>query len=317
MPFFPEVPASAFPANMRRHGPSHGPGRSAYPASMRDAWPPPSTPDRTTVSPDPAEEEARREIRRRTGSQWPDRPHFLLPAEQQHAATYNTGMGVFYSRFDEALRDNWTNALAMRKSVIIDELLLHRQMAVVGLSWHVEVDDPKDPDQDRVAERVTKLVEAIPNFQDMKRYLSEDKWYGKYGSQVTWGRVRIDGRWWVTVTAHQPVGGDSIVFRFDGTPGVLVRTGWRPRSAADQEYVRDLKVEQIPTPWIGQTDRARALFLGDQFWRDHFVISKFLPTASDYMFEGDKAALVHGRGFRDILYWDYQFREDLRSWAAE
>lgn len=247
----------------------------------------------------------------------------LIEHQEQFASKFGTGLNVYWSRFDEALRDNWTNALAMRRSSFIEEILQARKLPIASLEWHVEVDDPKDADQAAVAGRITKAIDAIPQFNALRYYLGEDKWQGKYASQVTWGPVQIDGREMVTVLAHEPVDGDSIVYRYDRTPGILIRTGWAPDNGIDRAWVdRIVKREDAPEAergqdWVMQADRARALFLYDQFWRDHFIISNFNPRSADYLFEGDKAASIFGVGFRGMLYWDFQLREELRSWLVE
>ncbi len=146
----------------------------------------------------------------------------------------------------------------------------------------------------------------------MRLYLSEDKWQGKYGSQVAWGQVMIDGRPRTTIVQHEPIDGDSIVYKWDRTPGILVRSTWSPSSTADNRWI------EAPNPdWIQQTERARALFLYDQYWRDHFVISQFEESSADFLHRGEKAAAIFGLGLRDRMYHDFQLREELRSWMAD
>src|SRR4051812_32994923 len=40
----------------------------------------------------------------------------LIAHHEQFSSRWGGGSGVYWSRFDEALRDNWINALAMRRS---------------------------------------------------------------------------------------------------------------------------------------------------------------------------------------------------------
>lgn len=248
-------------------------------------------------------------IKERPRGGWGGMP---VPHAEQFAQRWNAGRNIYWSRFDEALRDNWQNALAMRRSAFVHELLRHRQLPVVSLPWRIVTDDPKNREQKRIAEVITKLVQAIPRFQALRLYLSEDKWYGKYGSQIAWGQVMVNGRVGVSVVRHEPVDGDSIVFKFDNTPGILVRTGWVPANEYDRKWL-----EAPERDWIQQADRARALFLYDPFWRDHFIISEFEPSSADFMFEGEKAGAMHGRGLRDRIYWDFQQREEYRGYLSD
>lgn len=236
----------------------------------------------------------------------------LISHQEQFSTKWGAGIGVYWSRFDEALRDNWINALAMRRSSFIEELISSRKYPVTGMDWHLESDDPKDDDQKRIVERLTKGMDAIPYFTSMRYYLGEDKWQGKYGSQLQWSNIHVDGKPMVGITAHEPVDGDSIVYSYDKVPGILVRADWKPARPDDEKNLFQPKTE-----WIKSTDRARALFLYDQFWRDHFVISNFNPRSADYLYEGDKAAAIFGLGYRGMLYWDFQLREELRSWLID
>ncbi|HQU34859.1 MAG TPA: DUF935 family protein [Thermoanaerobaculaceae bacterium] len=236
-----------------------------------------------------------------------ERPR-LVPAEDQHAAQFNAGMQVQYSRFDEALRDSWTNALSMRLSEFVEARLSARKYPVTMLPWRIEVDNPKHPDQARAAALMTKLVERIPRYRALRHYLGEAPWQGKYGAQLRDGAVTIDGRERMTVVAHEPVDGDTIVYKFDGTPGILIRSAWQPPDGRDSRWV-----ETPNKTWIQPTDRALALFLGDPTWRDRFIIHEFVGSSSDFMFEGDKLAGVHGVGLRSRLYWGFRLREKLRK----
>lgn len=236
----------------------------------------------------------------------------LIAHNEQFASRWGGGVGVYWSRFDEALRDNWINALAMRRSSFIEELMSSRKYPVTGMDWHIESDNAKDEGQKKIVDRVTQCMNAIPYFTAMRYYLGEDKWQGKYGSQLQWSQVTIDDQPMVGITAHEPVDGDSIVYNYDKIPGVLVRSGWKPPRPSDQDFLFQPKSE-----WFQSTDRATALFLKDQYWRDHFVISNFNPRSADYLYEGDKAAAIFGLGYRGMLYWDFQLREELRSWLID
>jgi hypothetical protein len=238
----------------------------------------------------------------------------LVPNAQRYASRYLVGRDTYWSRFDEGLRDNWLNALALSRDNFVQELIEQRQMQVACLNWHIEADDPKDEDQKKAVERLSKMVDAIPNFQILRKYLLWDIWYGKYGSQVAWNNVKIDGQDCITIVSHEPVNGDSIVYKIDKTPGILIRTGsgWTPSNEVDSQWI------EAPSPyWIQQADRGRAIFLYDRFWRDSFIISNYEPYGPDFLYEGDKAAAIFGYGLRGRYYWALQNRTELLSWLYE
>lgn len=224
-----------------------------------------------------------------------------IPHQEQFAAQFAAGFKKYWSRSDEALRDNWQNALAMRRDAFTEELLSLRTFPVVSLHWDVVPDDPEDPEQAAIAARVTKLIGAIPHYQDLKLWLKEDIFYGKSAVQVVWGQKRVDGHRGVTVTYWEPVSGDSLVFDWDGAVGVLVRAGWDVPAAHEGAIVE-------------QADRGRVLMLRDSFWRDRFIISKFRRSGADYMYEGDLAGSMHGKGMRSRTYYAWLLRQNYLAW---
>lgn len=277
--------------------------------SSRDAFDALTTPTGASDRADQEALELGRQTRRQDGSA---SLAMLIAHTEQFATKWGAGINTYWSRFDEALRDNWMNALAMRRSAFIEELMNARKLPLATMEWHISVDDDKDDDQRRAQERIHKALDTIPVFSSMRYYLGEDKWQGKAGSQLQWDFSQIDGNPFITVVNHEPVDGDSIVYGYDKVPGILVRSGWQPTNPIDEKHIINPKHE-----WIRSTDRARALFLYDQFWRDHFVISNFNPRSADYLYEGDKAAMIFGLGYRGMLYWDWQLREELRSWLID
>lgn len=94
--------------------------------------------------------------------------------------------------FDEAMRHNRQNALAMRRDCRIMGWLRERKEGTVSRKWHLEVDDETDPVQIAVRDGMTKIVRAIPRLKRIFRWLSEDKWYGRYGVQLLWREVMMD-----------------------------------------------------------------------------------------------------------------------------
>src|SRR6185437_16104067 len=97
-------------------------------------------------------------------------------------------------------------------------------------------------------------------------------------------------------------------FGFDGAdarvPALLIYSGWAMANPYAAQY-------------IGNTDRGRAIFLRDPYWRDRFIISEFEPSDFDWMFEGSFAGGVHGVGLRSRLYWGWKLRTTLLGWTVD
>lgn len=254
--------------------------------------------------------EAARILKRRETNPYPDdeiptglQNKYVIPHASTYAGVYNWYQKYYYNYFDESLINSVQNSIAMRRDAFIHELLRHRQLPTVALNHALEVDDPDDDEQVKVKKQVAKVIDDLPYFQSMKLQLLEALYYGKSGSQLLWGKKKISGRTYNTVLNHEPVQGDKIVYKYDGTPGIMVFAG-------DPNLMSDPRSKN----YIESIDKGTALFLHDEYYRDCFVIHEFERTDTDYLFETDKALAVHGLGIRDRMYWAWNMRAELIGW---
>lgn len=229
----------------------------------------------------------------------------VLPHQYTYASVYNTYKEFYYYYFDEALRNNLQNMLAMRRDGLIQEILRHRQLPTVSLNYHLVPDDPDDKAQQDVAKQVTKVVDKTASYQSLKLWLLEWIFFGKSGVKTKWDQKKIDGvdRW--RIGGFDPIQGDKIVYKWDGTPGVLVWAGgnWVQRP--------DVK------PYIDYTTIGPTFFLYNKEYRKNFILGKFEASDFDYLFESEKAGAVNGIGLRDRFYWTWNLMTELLSWQLD
>lgn len=225
---------------------------------------------------------------------------YLIPHDRSFASTFNAATRVFLSRYDEALKRSYKDAMAVRRDGLVRELLQGRKLPVKQLCWQVEPEDPKDRRQKRAAEQLEKIIRAIPRFKRLRGDLLEATYFGKAGAQLVYGYKDVDGYRRVTVTKHKPVNGDKFVHRFDGTPAVLINAQFKPEGAT-----------------IVPTDRGMAMLLDRPYFRERFIIHEFEPTDTDFIYEGDMAEAVHGLGLRSWLWWLWYFRNEVLGWALD
>jgi hypothetical protein len=215
----------------------------------------------------------------------------------QHFITFagiaNLSSRTYRYTFDEAMRDSVTNANAMRHDPIIRKAIDKRTKPVCQLEWQLEPADPSVNSQVENAHLLTKLLSATPRFQQLKRcLLGESFFYGRYGAITKLQYKIIDGVARLVVQDWYPVNGDKIVFKFDGTPGILVNLSnfdgtWQP------------------------TDRGAAhFFTPDEL--ETFYWHEFEPVDADF-FENELAGGVHGVGFRGKLYFYWWLKTNLES----
>lgn len=217
--------------------------------------------------------------------------------------------------FDEALRNSPANALAMRRDGTVMALLRERQMPTANSKWHLEPEDPKDPHQQEIAEALTDIVKAIPRFSKFRLQLLEALWFGRYGNQMAIGKRVINGQTRYAVYNHQPVHGDKFIYRWDGTPGVLISQLYSQRYqeqgllGVTEPYVHRLREQGgVVLP----TDRGLALFLETPQWRERFAIHMHESEDADFT-EPELAGGIYGVGLRHRAYWLWWLRNEVLS----
>lgn len=203
-------------------------------------------------------------------------------------------------RWDEALKDNPQNALAMRRDCFYRALMQERTATTINLDWQVVPEEEDDPFQKLRAAAMNRNWTATPDRVGLITSASEAIWYGRAGSQFVWGDQPNGMR---GVTFHEPVNGDGIQFTWDNVPTVLV-------SYQAAQRIRALD----PAAVVPATDRgAWGIRLYKPEYRRRFLIHKHVREAADY-FEGEMSGGVHGVGMRSWVYWSGWLRTEVLSW---
>ncbi len=197
--------------------------------------------------------------------------------------------------FDEALRHNRLNALAIRRDPVVMDALRSRQIPVAQLQWHLEAEDDQDTRQQEAVKRITKIIERIPRFQQLKIHLLEAVWWGRYGVQLSYAWDWSTGERRLVVRDHKPIMGDKLAFKWSGQPGVLVHATY-------------------PGTWE-VTDRGRAHFFTPEE-RQQIIIHKHEPEDADF-YEGELAGQLHGVGIRSRIYWFWFLKQQVLAFLMD
>src|SRR5579862_7694969 len=86
----------------------------------------------------------------------------VLPHVLSFAAIWNNITKIYSYRWDEALRHQPENALAMRRDCYIRSLLQERALPTVNRKWQLVPEDTKDPVQRATAKTLTAIVLRTP-----------------------------------------------------------------------------------------------------------------------------------------------------------
>lgn len=247
------------------------------------------------------------------------------PHPYTFAALYRGASHTYLHQWDEAMKHNRINALAMRRDCWLMSLLYERVNDTLAKRWHLEVDNPRDPWQKSVADGMTKILRCTPHLKRMMRYMLHGSlWYGRYGANFKWiwddltvpvmqrsgpiapgvvSEPQFEKRRVLRIQKHKPVNGDKISFHHDDTPYVMLNAGWADHLRGRPEV-------------IYPTGAGSAALLLRGTWREQIFIAESDPDDADF-FEAEMAAGVHGVGIRSRIYWLDFMRRDYISWVVD
>lgn len=249
---------------------------------------------------------------------------FALPHVYTFASIISGAYNAYWhDRWDEALKHSRESALAMTRDASLQALVQERVLTTVNLKWHMEIEDERDLWQQAVRDGLQTMARGIPRLAQMKRYLLEGVWYGKYGSHLAWEfeernlpdvqafaqtagapatrRLTTRPRRALALKRHRPVNGDKIGHQHDGTPHVLV-------SASQTQS--DIKGARL----ISTTAGGQGLVLAGN-WRERFVIHQHMVDDADFM-AAEEGERIHGVGIRHVVYWSWWLKQEFMEWMT-
>lgn len=235
----------------------------------------------------------------------PNGAAFVTPHLTSFSGQFGTNARAYSQRFDEAMTYNRENAFRMRHDPLISTCLTVRATPVSLLTWTLEADDPDDQVQADAAKRQEKLLKLMPCFEEWHKWLVEDGLFiGRSGLRTRWAWTAPDanGRQMIYPTAAQPITGDKLGFKWDGTVGIAVSSSFV-----------NAQVEFLDTsPYYFLTREER----------ESVVVHRCYSEDRDF-FRPWQAGAINGVGLRDKLYhfWSLKAQiwmmsmDHLRYWA--
>lgn len=198
---------------------------------------------------------------------------------------------TYLSTFDEAMLHSRENAIRMRLDPVIDACMRLRTYPTALLTNHIDPDDEDDEFEKKCAKDAQNVLANLPGMLFTKKWLLESRFVGRSAAQVKWQWATKRKRQWMLPTRFVMVGGDKLVFKYDGRVGLLVNA-------------------MFPGP-TESTDRGRAYFLNPEE-REQLIVDEFEPEDADF-YRPQLAGAIHGSGLRGKLYWLWALKS--RIWA--
>jgi hypothetical protein len=215
-----------------------------------------------------------------------------------HVATFGGEAGwsnrAYLQMHDEAVAHSRENSERIRLDPVVESAMRLLVEPIVLLSHSFQPDDDEDPRQVEAAARTEKRLSHIPGFLFGKRWLVNDGVFvGRTALKTRWQMVQKPDKLYMLPTGFEPVSGDKLVFKWDGSVGVLVRSSFPGPT------------EAVP----GGGGRAY-FFTPDE--RENLIVYNFEPTDVSY-WRPQRAGAIKGVGLRDKLYWVWALKAQV--WA--
>jgi phage gp29-like protein len=229
------------------------------------------------------------------------------------------GAGKTYLPSDEALQHSWANAQYMRQDAAIMEPLEVRKRAVALLDWHLEADDPDDPQQSRMVEEMTWVLGKIPRLTQYREVLLEAIFYGRYAIVNTCQWMFRKGKALVGINRWRPLHGDKLVWRWDDESGdydpesVGIRIG---RTSAMSDTLRRWETWAQANGGQILTTHFGVAFFPPPHLRDLIVVHRHMVEDGDWH-NPNNAARIFGVGIRSRLYWTWYQKQEALAWLME
>ncbi len=219
-----------------------------------------------------------------------------------HTSTFagllqKTTQGRVYFNPDECVRRSRVDSQRMRLDIDIRAPLEERLRAVALLDWHLEAEDKKDPAQKLMVNRLTRVINQIPNFLSYRMWLAEAIFYGRSAVQNVYSIEEEDDIFVTKIADWLPVHPDKLIFTNEGALGVKVGPG--VPSEFKTTATSEGKVHFF-------TERSRPLM----------AVHKHLIEDGEFS-DIRTAGSIHGLGARHYLYWAWWLKQETMGWSLD
>jgi hypothetical protein len=231
------------------------------------------------------------------------RPRKPLPAPVERGITLPLATPVevqrsFFTTADKLLRNaslayrlNPQYQMMMRADADIEGVLRSLQVTLASLEWAVVSDDEENPRLVELADRISRIFDAMPRRSDFVRSMHEAVWYGNSACNIVY---RKDERTGVAVKEWYPFHPDTLAYDQRGNLAMRVGADYSAHGPSEQNIGFDSRVH---------------IFTEDE--RKAIVLHRVFVAAPDFNDPNSSESIYRGVGARDVCWFMWLAKQEI------
>ena len=232
-----------------------------------------------------------------------ERPRKPLPAPVDRAPSAPLATPVevqrsFFTTADKLLRNsslayrlNPQYQMMMRADADIEGVLRSLQVTLASLEWAIVPEDDENERLVALAERISKIFDAMPRRSDFVRSMHEAVWYGNSAANLVYAKHPDLG---ISVKEWYPFHPDTIAYDQRGNLAMKVGAAYSADGPSSQNIGFDSRVH-----------------IFDEQERRAIVLHRVFVNAPDFNDPNSTESLYRGVGARDVCWFMWLAKQEI------
>jgi phage gp29-like protein len=226
-----------------------------------------------------------------------------LPAPVERGITHPLATPVevqrsFFTTADKLLRNsslayrlNPQYQMMMRADADIEGVLRSLQVTLASLEWAIVPEDDENERLVALAERISKIFDAMPRRSDFVRSMHEAVWYGNSAANLVYAKHPDLG---ISVKEWYPFHPDTIAYDQRGNLAMKVGAAYSADGPSSQNIGFDSRVH-----------------IFDEQERRAIVLHRVFVNAPDFNDPNSTESLYRGVGARDVCWFMWLAKQEI------
>ena len=226
-----------------------------------------------------------------------------LPAPVERGITHPLATPVevqrsFFTTADKLLRNsslayrlNPQYQMMMRADADIEGVLRSLQVTLASLEWAIVPEDDENERLVALAERISKIFDAMPRRSDFVRSMHEAVWYGNSAANLVYAKHPDLG---ISVKEWYPFHPDTIAYDQRGNLAMKVGAAYSADGPSSQNIGFDARVH-----------------IFDEQERRAIVLHRVFVNAPDFNDPNSTESLYRGVGARDVCWFMWLAKQEI------